>query len=73
MPFPGTLRHMVYGVTSQKTAFFKLVFLRSLLKSLVTGNVVPSSPIIFRPDDEKRNVGSHKSHTVLHPRRRHSS
>jgi hypothetical protein len=46
------------------------------LQLLLAANVVPSS-LIFHPDDGSdtflRNVGSYKSHTVSHPRRRYSS
>jgi hypothetical protein len=45
-----------------------LVFLRSVFRLLVTANVVPSSPILFHPDDGRdtflREIGSYKSNTA---------
>jgi hypothetical protein len=48
---------------------------RSVRRLLVATSVVPSSPILVDEVGAKflRNVGSYKSHTAKHPKRRHSS
>jgi hypothetical protein len=45
-------------------------------EAVVTANVVPSSPILVTYDGGDmflRNIGSYKTHTASHLRRRHSS
>jgi hypothetical protein len=54
----------------------KIIFLHSVLRLLVTANVVPRSPILATHDGGDtflRIVGHCKSHLASHPRRRHSS
>jgi hypothetical protein len=67
---------MKNGVFWDVTPCGSLVFLRSVRRLLITASVVPSSDY-YHPDDGGaqflRNVGSYKSHTAYHFRRRHSS
>jgi hypothetical protein len=88
MASPGMLRHVALVRTDVleklSASFIKVTRIGELgtmlavpvRQLLVTASVVPSSLILVTlMKDAKflRNVGSYKSHTAWHPRRRHSS
>jgi hypothetical protein len=70
----GSCRNGRFGGTSRLHNKGDIVFLRSMLRLIVTANVVPSSLIFVTPMMKAfpLNVASYKSHTASYATRWHS-